>query len=139
VNVKIADVMRAPVMTTTPHRTAGHVRAVMVEHRISAMPVVGPDDEPVGIVTASDLLHDHPDGAPVSSFMTAPVVTIPVYDQPHVAARIMRNHHAHHVVVVDADRVVGIVSAFDLLAHVEDHRFVMKQPPTPSSRSRGRA
>ena len=43
-------------MTTTPHRTAGHVRQVMAEHKVSAMPVVGPDGEAVGVVTATDLL-----------------------------------------------------------------------------------
>lgn len=137
-NVKIADIMHSPVMTTTPHRTAGHARGVMAEHRVSALVVVGPDGEPVGMVTATDLLHDHPEGTPVSSFMSSPVVTIPPYEQPHVAARIMRNRRSHHVVVVEDGRVCGIVSAFDLLALVEEHRFVMKQPPTPSRRSRGK-
>jgi CBS domain-containing protein len=139
VNVKIADIMRSPVMHATPHQTASHVRAVMTEHHVSAMPVVGPDDEPLGMVTASDLLVEHPDGTPVSTFMAAPVITVPPYEQPHVAARIMRNHRTHHVIVAEHDRVVGIVSAFDLLALVEEHRFTMKQPPTPSRRSSGRA
>ena len=138
-NVKIADIMRRPVMHATPHQTAGHVRAVMAEHHVSAMPVVGPDEEPVGIVTATDLLADHPDGTPVSTFMASPVISVPVYEQPHIAARIMRNHHPHHVVVTDADRVVGIVSAFDLLELLEDHRFVMKQGPTPPRRATGRS
>lgn len=137
--MKIADVMRHPVMTTTPHQTAGRVRTVMREHRVSAMPVVGPNDEPVGMVTASDLLDDHADGAPVSGFMTEKVLTVPEYEQPHTVARIMRNRKVHHIVVVDdRQRVSGIVSAFDLLALVEEHRFVMKQPPTPSSRKQAR-
>ena len=138
-NVKIADIMRSPVMHATPHQTAAHVRGVMTEHRVSAMPVVGPDDEPVGMVTASDLLADHADGTPVSNFMAAPVITVPLYEQPHVAARIMRNHRTHHIVVTDGDRVVGIVSAFDLLELIEEHRFVMKQAPTPPRRPSGRS
>lgn len=134
-NVTIDDIMVDRVMTATPHQTVGHVRGVMREHRVSAMPVVGPERQPLGIITATDLLGDHPDGAPISTVMTEKVYTVPRYDQPHVAARVMRNHHIHHVVVTENDTVVGIVSTFDLLRLVEDHRFVMKQPPTPSKKA----
>lgn len=137
-NVEIREIMQATVMTGTPHQTAAHVRQLMAAHRVSAFPIVDSDDEPVGIVTAADLLHDHPDGAPVGGFMTSPVLTVPQYEQPHTAARIMRNHHIHHVVVTDAQKIVGLVSAYDLLKLVEDHRFVAKPGPTPSKKGRRR-
>ena len=130
-NVDVDQIMRHPVMTATRHQSIGHVRKVMSEHRISAMPVVDTDHQPVGMVTASDLLEDHPDGAPISGIMSKPVYTVPRYDGPHIAARLMRNHHLHHVVVTENKQVVGIISAYDLLKLVEDHRFVAKQPPTP--------
>jgi CBS domain-containing protein len=139
VNVDIDTVMQAPVMTTTPHQTVGHVRQVMSDNRISAMPVVGPESEPLGMVTASDFLDDHPEGAPVSQIMSEPVLTVPRYDGPHIAARIMRNHHIHHVVVTEDKKVVGIVSAYDLLRLVEDHRFTAKPGPTPSKKSKQRS
>jgi len=96
--------------------------------------VVGPDGEPVGIITASDLLDDRSDASIVASFMSHPAFTVPSSEQPHVAARIMRNHRLHHVVVVDHHRVVGMVSAFDLLALVEEHRYTAKPAPTPAKR-----
>lgn len=133
-NVTVAEVMHSPVMTITKHETFAHAAQLMRTHKISALPVVGPDDEPIGMVTASDLLDDYAGSAPVSSFMSKPPLTVPVGEGPHVAARIMRNHHLHHVVVVDHHKVVGIVSAYDLLELVEEHRFQMKQPPTPSTR-----
>lgn len=133
-NVTVDEIMTHPVMTTTPHQTVGHVRQVMASHRVSAIPVVDTDGEAIGMVTASDLLADHADGAPVSTIMAAPVYTVPRYDGPHIAARIMRNHHLHHVVVTDARKVVGMVSAYDLLELVEDHRFVAKAGPTPSKK-----
>ena len=137
-NVTIDDIMQHPVMTATPHQTIGHVRGVMHEHHVSALPVVSPDNHPVGMITASDLLGDHADGTPISNVMASPVYTVPRYDGPHIAARIMRNHHLHHVVVTDAQEVVGIVSAYDLLKLVEDHRYVAKQPPTPSKKGNRR-
>ena len=110
----------------------------MAEHRVSAMPVVDTEGEPVGIVTAADLLIDRPDGTPIGNFMSRPVYTVPRYDGPHIVARIMRNHRLHHVVVTENKAVVGIVSASDLLQLVEDRRFTAKQAPTPPRRPRGR-
>lgn len=63
--------------------------------------------------------------------MSDKVYTIPQYNDVHQAARLMRNHHIHHVVVTHEKVVVGIISSFDLLELVEDHRFVMKPGPTP--------
>jgi CBS domain-containing protein len=134
VNVEIDEIMRHPVMTAQPHQTIGHVRGVMAKHKVSAMPVVNTDEEPVGIVTATDLLDDHPEGAPINGIMSEPVYTVARYDGPHIAARVMRNHHLHHVVVTEHKRVVGIVSAYDLLRLVEDHRFTAKRGPTQSKK-----
>jgi CBS domain-containing protein len=131
--------MHAPVMTITPHQSAGHARELMTRHRVSALPVVGPDNDPVGIVTASDLLDGPADGTPVGDFAKKQVYTVHPGDGPHVAARIMRNHHLHHVVVVEESTVVGMLSTFDLLRLVEDHRYVAKNAPTPPKRSPSRS
>ena len=137
-NVEVGELMRTPVMTITKHQTAGHARELMRTHGVSALPVVGPDEEPLGVVTATDLLAEHADATPVSSFMSTHAYTVASNDGPHVAARIMRNHHLHHVVVVDGHRVVGIVSAYDLLELVEGHRYVAKAPPTPPRKQAAR-
>ena len=136
-NAKVADLMISPVMTTTPHQTAGHVKKVLRDNKASCMPVVDSDGEPVGIVTASDLLHDQKEGTPVSEFMTTKVYTVPKYNDVSIAARIMRNHNIHHVVVTHEKGVVGIISSFDLLKLVEDHRFVMKNAPTETKKKGG--
>lgn len=134
VNVTIDQIMQPNVMTTTPHQTVGHVRKVMRDHAVSAMPVVDTDGHPVGIVTATDFLDDLGDGTPVSKVMATPVFTVPRYDGPHVAARVMRNHHLHHVVVTEGQAVVGILTSYDLLELVEGHRFIAKNGPTPPKR-----
>jgi signal-transduction protein with cAMP-binding, CBS, and nucleotidyltransferase domain len=86
------------------------------------------------MVTTTDLVADTPADVPVAQIMTRDVLTVPRYADVHVAARVMRNHHVHHLVVTHEHRVVGIVSSFDLLRLVEDHRFVMKNGPTESTR-----
>jgi signal-transduction protein with cAMP-binding, CBS, and nucleotidyltransferase domain len=138
VNVTIDELMQHPVMAATPHQSVGHVRKVMSDHTVSAMPVVDSDGRPVGIVTATDMLEDHKDATPISKVMASPVYTVARYDGPHIAARVMRNHHLHHVVVTEAKEIVGMLSSFDLLRLVEDHRFVAKQGPTASKKRVGR-
>jgi CBS domain-containing protein len=139
-NVTVAELMRSPVMTITKHETLGHARKLMAEHRVSALPIVGPAREPLGIVTATDLVdgHGRPDGAPVSTIMSNAPLTVPEGEAPHIAARVMRNHHVHHVMVVRDKQVTGMLSTFDLLRLVEDHRYVAKNPPTASRQPTGR-
>jgi signal-transduction protein with cAMP-binding, CBS, and nucleotidyltransferase domain len=133
--VRVEDLMAASVMTATPHQSVEHVRALMSQHGIHALPVVDPDGRPIGIVTSSDLIDDLPPAKPVGQLMTRKVFTIPRYEDPSMAARVMRNHRIHHLVVTHESRVVGMLSSFDLLALIEDRRFAFKQRPT--SRARG--
>lgn len=137
-NVKIGDLMVGEVIHAQPHHTVEHVRKLMERNRIGAIPVVDTEGRPVGIVSSTDLVRDLKAGTPVGKVMTERVYTVPQYDDVHVAARIMRKHRIHHVVVTHEKQVKGILSAFDLLKLVEDKRFVAKSGPTPSTRKGSR-
>lgn len=138
-NVKISDLMMSPVMTATPHQTMGHLKDVMKNNKASCMPVVDADNQPVGIITASDMLEEFSDASPVSAHMSDKVYCVPQYNDVSMAARIMRNHKIHHVVVTHEQEVVGIISSYDLLQLVENHRFVMKNAPTENKKGKNRA
>jgi len=129
-NAKVSDLMTRQVVVAQPHQTISHVRNVMQRNKIHAIPVVNGEGEPTGIVSTADLL-DRKDGAPVSTAMTEKVFGVSEHDGVHVAARVMRNHQIRHVVVTNEQKIVGILSAFDLLRLVEDHRFEMKNAPSP--------
>ena len=137
-NVKVHDLMTESVVTAQPHMTVEHVRGLLENNKISSLPVVDSEARPVGIVSATDLAHDLKAGAPVSKLMTEKVYTVPKYEDVSIAARVMRNHKIHHVVVTHEQAVVGVLSAYDLLKLVEDHRYVAKNPPTPSKRKSAR-
>jgi CBS domain-containing protein len=136
-NAKVHDLMVPSVLTAPPDQTVDRVREIMAAKRISSLPVVNAEGEPIGIVTATDLIDDPPGGAPVAEIMSRKVYVVPQYADVSEAARIMRNHRIHHVVVTHERKIVGILSSFDLLQLVEDHRFVMKNAPT-SRRTRRR-
>ncbi len=131
--------MSPSVVTTQPHKSVGHVKDIMLKNKVHSVPVVNADMELEGIITTKDLLEDTSDNTPISHLMTKDVYTVPLYSGVHIAARIMRNHHINHLVVTDEQRVVGLLSAFDLLQLVEDHRFVMKNGPTPSNKKAKRS
>ena len=133
-NVKVHELMSADVVTTEPHRSIDHVRKMMERNRIGAVPVVDSDGQPIGIVSATDLVPALNGASPVKTVMTERVYTVPQYEDVSIAARVMRNHHIHHVVVTHEQRVVGVLSTFDLLELVEGHRFDVRNPPTPSGR-----
>jgi predicted transcriptional regulator len=133
-NTKVADLMSDSVVTAEPHHSIEHVRTLLDRNAISSVPVVDSDGHPTGIVSVTDLAHDLKAGSPISAIMTKKVYVVAKYEDTSIAARIMRNHKIHHVVVTHENEVVGILSAFDLLKLVEDHRYVSKNPPQTSKR-----
>jgi predicted transcriptional regulator len=133
-NTRVAELMSKSVVTAEPHHSIEHVRQLLDRNGISSVPVVDSDGQPVGIVSVTELAHELKAGSPISIIMTKKVYVVPKYEDTSIAARIMRNHKIHHVVVTHEKEVVGVLSAFDLLKLVEDHRYVAKNPPTTSSR-----
>ena len=137
--IKIADLMAKHVITTTPHHTVGHVRDIVERNKIHSVPVVGPENEPLGIVTTTDLARRVKDTSPVSRIMSREVAVVPAYNDVSIAARIMRKNRIHHVVVTHEKEVVGLISSFDLLRLVEKHRYVEKNKPKSGKRKKKKA
>ena len=133
-NVKVNELMTESVVTAQPHQTVEHVRKLLENNKVSAVPVVDSENSPVGVISATDLVRDLKPGTAISNLMTEKVYTVPQYDDVSTAARVMRNHKIHRVIVTHEQKVVGMLSAFDLLKLVEGHRFVAKNPPTKSTR-----
>ena len=137
-NIKIADMMTHQVVTTQPHKSIGHVRDIMRKNKISCVPVVNTNNEPVGIVTSNDFRKDLNDNTPVSQILPDHVYSVPAYNDISIAAKIMRKNNIHHVVVTHNKEIVGIISAFDLLSLLDSHKFVMKNPPTQGRKTNKR-
>jgi CBS domain-containing protein len=133
-NIKVQDLMVKSVITTMPHKSVGHAQDIMTKNGIKSIPVVDGEKNIKGIITATDMLKDISESTPLSHVMSTKVLTVAPYSDVHIAARVMRNHDINHLIVADEKKIVGVLSAHDLLSLVEDHRFVMKNPPTPSKK-----
>jgi CBS-domain-containing membrane protein len=136
---KVKDVMTTDVVSV--HEDAGfkELADLLVEHGVSAVPVVNDLNYVVGVVSEADLLHKVEfSGAPVAarlferrrsrtarekasgddaySIMTAPAVTTTPDKKVVDAARVMDARQVKRLPVVDEQgRLIGIVSRRDLL------------------------
>jgi len=137
-SIKVEELMTRSVITAQPHQSVEHVRSMLEKNSISAVPVVDSDGHPIGVVSSTDLVQELKPGSPISQVMTEKVYTVPQYDDTSIAARVMRNHKIHRVVVTHEKQVVGMLSAFDLLELVESHRYVARNAPTPSKHKGGK-
>ncbi len=137
------DIMTTPVVTVRPATPVREAVALMLEHRISGLPVVDERGELVGIVTEADLLpkevvprpqppvvdwigpslwverwlsaYRKAEGRTVGEVMTHHVITA-TEDTPvrEIAARMLR-YQINRVPIVRGHRVVGIVTRADVL------------------------
>ena len=138
-NVKVEEVMITPVISTHKRKSVGHAKDIMHKNNVHSLPIVDAENKVVGIITINDIVDDISDDTTINHVMSKRVLTIPKYSGIHIAARIMRNHHIHHLVVTHEKELVGVISSLDLLQFVEEHRFVSKNAPTESKKSRGRS
>ena len=133
-NIKIADLMVKNVVCTQPHKSVGHVKDIMKKNHISCVPVVNTHNEPVGVITTNDFKLNVNDNSPASTLLSGHVYCVSAYNDISVAAKMMRKHRFHHLIVTHEKEIVGIISSFDLLKLLDENKFVAKNAPTSKKR-----
>ncbi|HVR79575.1 MAG TPA: CBS domain-containing protein [Acidimicrobiia bacterium] len=151
--------MTREVLFVAPDTSVREAALLMLDHRISGLPVME-DDTLVGIISEADyvakdssrswrarvLLED--DQGPLSGaekvgdLMSREPITIPVTASVHEAARLMTRAGFKRLPVIDDGRMVGIVTRSDLIrAYVrsdedlaDDAREMLAVLPEPLSR-----
>lgn len=136
--MKISELMQRDVVTVALETSLKDVASLLVEHRISGLPVCLPDGRVAGVVSEADILMKE-QGPPVepSGFlgrildadgdtqryeartaedaMTSPPITVSPAQDVTEAARLMTAKHVNRLPVVDGSRLVGIVTRADLV------------------------
>ena len=107
------DIMIRHVVTMTPNMSVREATDLLLRHRIHGAPVVDEAEKVVGMVSFVDLAG--PAGGRVSDVMVrAPILVAPGTRVEQIAAT-MLDQMVRRVVVVEGKRVVGIVSASDII------------------------
>ena len=117
--IAVEEIMVKSVVEVDETESVGDARKLMENNDIGALPVVNARGVLVGIVTSTDLMLDYEDILPVSRIMKSPAHTLQPSADVTEAARLMREHGHHHVIILDHERIVGIISSLDLLQLIE--------------------
>lgn len=150
--MRAADVMTPHVITVSPDSEVREIASLLLEHGISAVPVVDDDERVLGIVSEGDLIRRAEDdrrdkawwlrmfevndageyvkthGRKAHEIMTRDPITI-AEDRPlPEIARLLEKHHIKRVPVVREGRLAGIVSRANLL-----RAFSVAEPGVASS------
>jgi CBS domain-containing protein len=139
-----ADVMSRDVVTVYPHTSLIYVAKLMVERRISGVPVVDEEGNLLGVISESDLVRWHDSDEEkrewwlhmlaegfnlnpgfldyvrseqdkVRTVMHADPVTVTPETPVKDVAKVLIQHNIKRVPVLHDGRVVGIVSRADLV------------------------
>lgn len=127
----VRDSMTHPAIFVDVSASTGEVLALVEQRSVSAVPVLR-EGRLVGIVSTTDLVRDLAsprDGdlpRTAADCMRSPVVTTNPGASLVEATRAMVSAKVHRLVVVEDDRVVGVLSTRDVLPHVEKARSARK-------------
>jgi len=122
----VKEVMNRNVKTVRPEDTVKDAAKIMNERRIGSLVVVSGTGEVVGILTERDILTDvvaigkSADEVKISEIMTPNIVTITPDRTLEEAADVMTENKIKKLPVVHEGRLVGIITATDLIAYEKD-------------------
>jgi CBS domain-containing protein len=116
---QVSEVMVSDVVTIVPGTTAVDAAKRMIQEEKGPLPIVE-SDRPVAIVTDRDIVAHvvaegrDPNSTPVDDIATRDLVTIGPDQDIDEARRLMDQHQLDRILVVEGDRLVGIISEADV-------------------------
>jgi CBS domain-containing protein len=138
--MKVGDFMTRRVVTVAPDASILSAAQLMLEHKVSGLPVIDDHGRVVGIVSEHDLLRSHDDGGKqphwlqlligkaeladecagchdrkVSEVMTRDPVTVTAASPIGEACRLIEDHGIKRLPVVRDGMLVGVIARADLV------------------------
>ena len=118
--VVVGSIIRDPVSTVLQSTHVSDVAKIMIEQNVGSV-VVTRDYEPLGIITERDIVerivltNKKVNEIAAQEIMTAPLLTIDSNRTVEDALAIMNKNHLRRLVVVNGNKLVGIVTERRLL------------------------
>jgi CBS domain-containing protein len=136
--MKVSDLMTKDVVTVTSATSLRDAAELLVEKRISGMPVVDEENAVIGVLSEADILVKAGGSSPrnrllgwlfepdfgdedkiraetVGEAMSAPALTISSHRPVHEAARLMVGEGVNRLPVVEDGKLVGILTRADVV------------------------
>ena len=128
--MRIAQLMQTEVQTILPDAPVSDAATTLADARISALPVVDDGGGLVGVISATDILalEEETEGrtaretvlekTAVRDIMTPEPLTISPDAEVSEAAQRMLEADVHRLIVIAEGRIVGVISATDIVRAV---------------------
>jgi CBS domain-containing protein len=119
--------MTETVVTAPPERSVREIAEMMRERNVGSVVLIE-EQRPVGFLTDRDLtvsvLADGRDlGDHAADHASTPVITASAEMQVEEAAELMVRHGVRRLVIVDGERLIGILTLDDIAARTGDHEL----------------
>ncbi len=120
-DILVRDIMSRPPITAKETETVAGVSKLMGKHDIGCVIIVDKTGNPAGIITERDIVQRVaaknvlPSELNVSQTMSKPVATISPGATVNDAAKFMNQRKIRRLAVIDAGKLVGIVTMKDIL------------------------
>ena len=132
--MRVADIMRTDLVTALPETSVSEIVISLADAHISAVPVVDEHGRMLGVISASDVLEAEAEAGDATAatmvlsttardLMTPVVRTIVPEATLKDAALRMLYSDVHRLFVTSSGRLVGVVSAMDLVAAIATGRI----------------
>lgn len=115
----VKDMMKKQIVSIDISLTVKEAAKMMEDAGVSCL-VVTSKNIPVGILTERDFVTritslDKSSSTPVQNVMSLPLVTVSPSDTARKLAELMKEKKIHKMPVIEGNRLVGIVTATDLI------------------------
>ena len=119
--IYVKDIMTNQVISVDSSVSVNDAAKMMESSEVGAI-IVMEGNEPRGIVTDRDFAikiaaHAYPIDTPVRRVMSFPLISIGPEESISVAADLMSTRKIRKLPVMDDDKIIGIVTATDLVNH----------------------
>ena len=122
----VGQLMTERLETISPSDTAQEAAKKMRDKKVSSLVVTDVEDKPIGIVTERDLVRQvctkaiNSNDVIVHRIMSSPLATIDANSSVEVAADIMIQNKVRHLLVVDENKVLGIITPSDFTGYLRE-------------------
>jgi CBS domain-containing protein len=122
----VGQLMTERLETISPSDTAQEAAKKMRDKKVSSLVVTDVEDKPIGIVTERDLVRQvctkviNSNDVVVHHIMSSPLATIDANSSVEVAADIMIQNKVRHLLVVDENKVLGIITPSDFTGYLKE-------------------
>ncbi len=120
--IQVRDVMSSPVKTVTEHDSVETAAKLMKATNLGSIIVTDSNGNPVGIITEKDIINRVvaenllPRNVNARQAMSYPVLSISPHYDIKEAAEIMRTRDVRRLVVMDRNRMIGLIASNDIVA-----------------------